>query len=301
MRAHCLLLAVLWMMPALQAAPRIEETLRLQLPAGRQLEARLLRPAQAGGRRPALILFGGLERGAAALDLVTVDQPLLLASFDYPLQLPDTLRWREAPQLLREIRRAVPETLLGIAELHRQLSLRPDVDPKRITIVGVSAGAPFATIAAEQCAIPALIVIHGFGDARGVVAWQFERKWSRRYGEPGRWAAWLVGPLIGRLMGLPVIETHARGLRPEQRALMIRAESDRLIPQRASESLWQALRESPAQVEQVVQRGGHVSGRAGEQIEVLLGISVSWLQRQGLIDLPISNKYDKRHIDILDV
>lgn len=277
------LLTLALLLPAPLAAAPLEETLPLPLASGRTLEARLLRPAQATEKLPAVILLGGYRRGAAALDLVTAGRPVLLAGFDYPVELPRKLRVSEIPRLLPQMRRGIAETREGLAVLHRELRQRPDVDPRRITLVGVSAGAPFATLAAADAGFPAVILVHGFADLPGVIQHQFARRWEPRAGWLGRAGAWMSARLLHALLGLPSIEQAAATLKPGQRVLMIRAERDDFIPTASSLALETALRRSGARVDLVVQPGGHVRGAAQEELKPVLEASLEWMAREKLI------------------
>lgn len=280
-RRWLLLLALL--LPTAAAAERIEETLPLTLASGQRVEARLLRPAQAGMRLPAIILLGGYRRGAGALDLVASKRPLLLAGFDYPVALPRRLRAADMPRLVPQTRRAIADTRSGLAALYTQLRQRPDVDPQRITLVGVSAGAPFATLAAADARIPAVILVHGFADLPEVIEHQFSRRWEPRHGRLGRAGAWLGSRLLHGLLALPDIEAAARSLRRDQRVLMIRAQRDDFVPAASSMALETALRQSGAELTVAVQPGGHVRGKAQAELQPLLKISLEWMQREGLI------------------
>lgn len=280
-RRWLILLALL--LPTATAAERIEETLPLKLPSGASLPVRLLRPAQAVEKLPAIIVLGGYQRGAGALDLVSTDKPVLLAGFDYPVELPRKLRVRDVPELLPKTRRAIADTRGGIAALHRELSRRPDVDPRRITLVGVSAGAPFATLAAADARIPAVILVHGFADLPEVIEHQFARRWEKKYGWAGRMSAWFCSRLLHGLLRLPSIEESARSLQGSQRVLMIRAERDDFVPKASSDALEQALRESKAEVEVLTQPGGHIRGAAPERLQPVLEASLEWMERERLI------------------
>jgi dienelactone hydrolase len=277
---------LLWLallLPATLAAAPAEEILPLSLASGRTLEVRLLRPEAARQKLPAIILLGGYRRGAGALDLVTAGQPVLLAGFDYPVELPRKLRVSEIPRLVPQMRRGIAETREGLALLHERLRRRPDVDPRRITLVGVSAGAPFATLAAADAGFPAVILVHGFADLPGVIEHQFARRWEPKYGRPGRWGAWLSSRLLHGLLALPSIEDAAASLKPGQRVLMIRAERDDFVPAGSSLALEHALRRSQAQLDLVVQPGGHVRGSAQEELRPVLEASLEWMRRKKLI------------------
>lgn len=261
-----------------------DELLPLRLNDGRVITARLRVPDLADASRalPAVMLLGGFERGASALDLVQPTRPTVLASFDYPIALPERLGVRDALRLLPEARRAVHDSLQALGLLHAQLARRADVDTARITLVGVSFGAPFAVVAAAEHEIPGLVVIHGFADLPTVIGHPFARRWA----EDGRaWMsplAWLLGHALDAYADLPVIEQHAARLRASQQVWMLSARDDALIPARATNALREALARSAARVDDELEDGGHLRGASDPRIPALLRRTERWLIARGL-------------------
>lgn len=281
------LLALLLMAPAhdCAAAPRLDERATLDLAEGRRLHATIRQPDAAvarGQRLPAVMLFGGFERGASALDLVQPTRPTVLASFDYPLAVPAALGWRESLALLPQARRAIHDSFEAIGLLHAQLRQRPEVDPARISIVGVSFGAPFAVVSAAEHRIPGLIVIHGFGDVTGVISHQFAWRWDVEQRPWLRPLAWLLGRFLNAYAALPRIEQHARRLDAGQHVWMLSAQDDALIPPRANESLRTAFAESAASFDYETETGGHLRGEDDPRIPELLQRTEAWLVSRGL-------------------
>ena len=269
-------------LPALASAA--ESRLALTLDSGRAVDARVLVPEQStDARMPAVMLFGGFERGASALDLIRTSRPTVLASFDYPLDVPEKARGMDYVRMLPAVRRGIRDSFDGIGKLHAYLATRPDVDPTRITIVGVSLGAPFAVVAAVDHDIPGLAVIHGFGRVNDVIAHQFIRRWGGR--ERGFWvepAASLLGNVLTWYADIPQIDIRARNLRDHQRAWMLSAQDDELMPARATDALREGLDASAAQFEFETEPGGHLRGGDDPRIPALLGKAERWMARAGL-------------------
>lgn len=267
------------------AAAPSDERVTLELAEGRSLQATVRAPASAGAqpsRRPAVMLFGGFERGASALDLVKPTRPTVLASFDYPLNVPGKLGWRASLALLPEARRAIHDSFEGIGALYAQLQQRPDVDPARVSIVGVSFGAPFAVVSAAELGIPGLVVIHGFADVPRVISHQFAWRWDvdqRPWLQP---MAWLLGRFLNSYADLPRIETHAQRLHAGQRVWMLSAQDDALIPPGANEALRKAFAASAARFEYETELGGHLRGEDDPRIPDLLQRTEAWLIAHGL-------------------
>jgi dienelactone hydrolase len=262
-------------------------TSRLMLPlqSGRELEVHLLVPPQASGeaRRPAVMVFGGFEYGAQALERVKTSRDTVLASFDYPFVLPEHVDGTlGALRLLPEARRAIRDTLDGIARLQAYLLSRPDVDPSRVTLVGVSFGSPFAVVAAQRNGTPGLAVIHGFGSVSDVVAHVLARRWDvdRR-----PWAG-IAASLAARVLvlgaGVPDVEHHAARLGAEQRVLMLAAQGDERVPSRATQALREAFEASSATLEFEQEPGGHLRGGDDPRIPSLLRRAERWMRDAGL-------------------
>lgn len=276
------LLVCVLISPASPAQLRAETTVELRLVSGRVIPARLVLPVQTGERLPAVMLFGGFERGAGALDLVEPSRPTLLASFDYPLSVPRKPRFWEALGLLPEARRGIADSVEAMGLLYAHLRTREDVDPARITLVGVSLGAPFAVAAAAEYGIPGLAVVHGFGQVRQVIAHQFIRRWEPRRGAWVRPVAHALAAFLTGYGGIPDVEARARTLRAEQRVMMLIAGDDELVPAAATAALLDGFRASAAQVESEVESGGHLAGEVDPRIPALLARTERWMVDHGL-------------------
>jgi len=269
--------------PAAAADPRIE-TLTLKLDDGRELPAQLRIPADAKGPLPALMLFGGFRRAAKVLDLVHTDRAVVWATFDYPFEPPRKFRFPGSLFDAPAARAAIHGGFEGIVKLHEALARHPAVDPKRITVVGASAGMPFATVGAARSPIPGVILVQGTGDVTVVIETMIYLKYRERYGEwvrrPSRWLArWIVW-----YCEIPDIAAHARQLRASQKALMLTATEDVFVPNPATELLWTALQESEATVERIDVEGIHLGiGDDSERIADLLQRSMRWMEAQGLL------------------
>lgn len=266
-----------------QAADFREEKLPLVLDDGRKIEANLRLPLAAQGKLPAIILFGGFRNAATVLDRVHADRPVIWASFDYPFEAPRKFEFPASLKLAPQMRAAIHGTLEGAGKLYAELKQHPEVDPARITIVGASAGAPFATIGAARHGIPGVILVQGFGDARRAVQHLLARKYEERWGALVRGPAWLLATWILWYCDVPDIVAHARELKPPQKVLMIAAREDDLVPREASEALWQALQESGARHERMELPGRHLRTRSAEQAADIMQRAMVWMEQNGLL------------------
>jgi pimeloyl-ACP methyl ester carboxylesterase len=230
------------------------------------------------------MLFGGVQRAAKVLDLVKLDRPVIWATFDYPYEPPRKFRFPSSLQYVPEAKAAIHGTFDGVVKLHEALRARADVDPRRITVIGASAGAPFATVGAARTDIPGVILVQGFADV--VRVWQnlMTRKRRAKYGDWIDWPALWLARLIHWYCEIPDIAAHARRLRASQKVLVFNTIGDDYIPAEASEPLWRALEESPAQYERIMLTGKHLGvGDDSQLIADILQRSLSWLEQQALL------------------
>lgn len=263
-----------------RAELRAETRVELRLQSGRVVTARLLLPVAADEPRPAVMLFGGLERGAAALDLVQPSRPTVIASFDYPFEFPESRSGSGVLRLLPATRRGIHDSLEAIGLLYAHLAAREDVDPARITIVGVSLGAPFAVLAAAEHGIPGVAVIHGFARVPEVIAHQLVTRWGEAFWV--RPAARMVGALLASYADVPDIEAQAQRLRPHQRAWMLSAAADERIPPSATRALREGFQASQATFTFETEPGEHLRGEDDPRIPALLERAEQWMDRAGL-------------------
>lgn len=268
---------------AVQAERRTEQLI-LTLEDGAELTAELRLPAAADGPHPAVMLFGGLRSAGEVLDLLPEsEQPIALASFDYPFEVPRDLRFPGALRHLPAARRAIFDTLEGIGRLHAALAAHPDIDAERITVVGASLGAPFAVISAAEHRIPGMVAVQGYGKLATVISHQFRIRWEPEWGSAGALAAKLLGHAIALWARLPEPEPHARQLTSGQHGLLIAADADQIIPESASQALWRAMQGSQARVQRRVLPGGHLHSSADALIRRIYNEAIAWKRDEGLI------------------
>lgn len=274
-----------------------ERRLDLILPSGTQVQARLIVPQRVNAPLPAIVLLGGFDRGGAALDLLPRDDRAVLVGFDYPLALPDKIRWQQIPRLARDIERGIDDTLAATILLRERLAQMPEVDPERVTLVGVSLGAPFAAIAGARADYPGVALLHGFGDLPGTIRHQFLRRWEPEYGRLGTAAAWAAEWAITALVSLPIPEQEAERLDSNQKVLWVTASEDEFVPRSAVESMREALRRSQASTSDGRTEGSHVRGRNPQAVSELLTLTTAWMQEQGLLDPPVPRAEPEAGVD----
>lgn len=275
---------LLALLPAVAQAQHREEKLPLLLDDGRKLEATLRLPPDAQGRLPAVMLFGGFRNAATVLDRVKSGRPMIWATFDYPFEPPRKFRLPQSLKVAPQMRAAIHGTFEGVGKLYDALRAHPQVDAARITVVGASAGAPFATVGAARHGIPGVVLVQGFGKVPRVVQHLFVRKYEPKWGAWVRGPAWLLAAWITWYCDIPPIEDYAAQLRASQKVLVIAADNDELIPKPASEALWTGLQQSAAPRERVVLPGGHLGiGDDARLVADVLQRSLAWMEQAGLL------------------
>lgn len=280
--AACALLLGVFAQPA--SAMATEDSLTLTLDSGREVAVRLRRDAPADAPQPAIILLGGFQRGGGAIDLIKSELPVIWVGMDYPYDPPRKFIFPGSLKQLPAFSTAVDETLEALRKLVATLRSRADVDAQRISIIGASAGAPFATIAGAQADIPGIVIVQGFGDLPTVIAHQFVRRWQPKYGDwVVRPAHWLASALVWGL-GLPHPEKYARQYEDGQQVLYIQAADDERIPASATQELWQAIGDSGASRTRRTLDGGHLGGARDQVlIDEMLRIGITWMGESGLL------------------
>lgn len=278
--------ALLFAIAALTAASADarDETLTLTLDDGRTLAATLRVPDGSAGRLPALMLFGGFRHAAQVLDKVQTPRPVIWATFDYPFEPPRKFRFPDSLRHAPAARAAIHGSFEGIQKLYRALLAHPRVDPARITVVGASAGAPFATVGAAREPIPGVVLVQGMGDVPLVIGHLIARKYRAKYGDwvatPSHW----LGRWIDWYCEIPDIAEQARQLRATQKVLMFTAAQDDFIPPAATAALWQALEDSAAIHERIDLPGVHLGvGDDRARIADILERAMRWMERQDLL------------------
>lgn len=254
------------------------------LDSGRDVAVRLRADAPSDAPQPAIILLGGFQRGAGAIDLVQTDLPVLWVGMDYPYDPPRKFIFPGSLKHLPAFSTAVDETLEALRRVVTRLRERADVDAQRISIIGASAGTPFATIAAAQADIPGVVIVQGFGDLPEVIAHQFILRWQPEYGDWVVWPARALAHVLVWGLDLPHPEVFARRYTADQQVLFVQATDDKRIPARATQALWDAVGSSPAKASRTAMDGGHLGGDDTQAlVNEMLRIGIDWMRTADLL------------------
>lgn len=229
--------------------------------------------APTGERRPAAILLGGFKSGRSAVEVPPFSADLVLASIDYPYEGPrkDLSAW----QWMRHawgMRRAVLETPAALLLVAQYLYSRDDVDPRRVSMIGVSLGAPFAVAAAAtDRRLAGAVLLHGGGDIRTLFAHTFsESLHPRLVGPVSTLVDWLLAPLE---------PTRYAGEIAPRPILMVNAASDESVPPESVLALYRAARQ-PKRLVWI--ETAHVRASNEEVVGELMQRTLDWMEERGL-------------------
>ncbi len=126
----------------------IDESILLTSETGLKVHLRVRRPVQNGEVLPLVVLLGGQRTGKDAVELIGIPDEMAFVAIDYPYdgrrRIEGVLQTLAAVDDVQQAFLDTPPSLsLALSWALRQ----PWVDPRRIELVGVSLGVPFAAVA----------------------------------------------------------------------------------------------------------------------------------------------------------
>src|SRR3989338_1290300 len=109
-------------------------------------------------------------------------------TFEYPFSESRVLKFPHSLKYVPSAKRALHQTLNGIANLVEWAKQQPAVDPGRVFLVGASFGAPLVSVvAAQKPEVKVLILIHGFGAIPETLSHRLGMSLEKKYGAVGKW------------------------------------------------------------------------------------------------------------------
>lgn len=134
-------------------------------PAGDSVQAVLRKPEESEERGlGGVVLVAGRETGRRAASVIPGPLDVAVLAVEYPEALPADLGFWSLFWRLGEIRRSALRFPPVLRDAAHFLATRPDVDPARIALVGVSFGVPFAAAAGRDPIFRGVALHHGGGD-----------------------------------------------------------------------------------------------------------------------------------------
>jgi len=225
-----------------------------------------------GTRYPAALLVGGFDTGRRAVDVPHETENLILASVDYPYYCP---LWPIGWQWVRyffPLRRGLLDTPPALLLAAQYLYTRDDVDPERVSIIGVSLGVPFAAAAAAtDRRLSGAALLHGGADIRRMAYYAYH----------DRGPAWVMGGLALALAWVlaPLEPAKYAGEIAPRPTLVVNATDDELIDPQSGYRLQRAVRQ-PKQV--IWHEARHVGRSQTEIVTELMQTTLDWMDANGL-------------------
>lgn len=217
------------------------------------------------GRRPLFLILGGYRTGERAATLIDETEGAVVAALGYPYEGPVDVSGLSVLAHLPAIRRAILDTPPAVQLALDYLLSRPDVDPDRVELVGVSLGA-FVTPAAAALdpRVSRLWLIHGAGRPRAVLEHGLRRYIP--YEVPRELVAAaanvvFAGPLLAPERWLPRL--HPRPV------VIINAHDDERLPPEAVAALYRSAREPK---EQMWLSGAHVHPDRADLVQAIMSV-----------------------------
>lgn len=245
----------------------------------------LLRVPKAGeSRAPAAVIVGGIQRGrriAIAAGLDAIARQAVIVSPDYPLE--QRRHTFEGLGLLTALPRIRPAAFDSVAQtllLLDYLETRPDVDARRLFLVGGSMGAPIVTVAGGVDPRPAaVVVLYGGGQLAALIAHTLEHPAQPR--PYPHWAAVVTGYGLSWLFAPLAPERYAPAIAP-RRFLMINGAGDSLVPRANVLALYEAARPPK---ELIWVEGEHIQPEETALIAHVGTVVSAWLEKHGLLTM----------------
>jgi fermentation-respiration switch protein FrsA (DUF1100 family) len=228
--------------------------------------------APSGERYPAAILLGGYKTGRKAVDIPVRTGNLVLLSIEYPYTGPERPRGLDWVRYFGTMRRAILDTPPAVLLAAQYLYTRRDVDPERVSVIGVSLGVPFSVAAAAtDKRIAGAALLHGGGDIATMAYYAFA----------DRGPAWVMRSLALGLswVAAPLEPTrYAPDVAPRP-VLMVNAADDEFIPRSSVLELYGSLRQPKRMV---WLESAHIATGDEDVVDGLMSITLEWMAERGL-------------------
>lgn len=240
---------------------RIEE-LRLRATSGLSFQVALRIPDRPLPGRPLILLLAGNETGHRAATLIRDPGGVAIAALSYPFAEIPYRDWLPLLAALPDIQRGILDTPSAVLLALDYLLQRPDLEPARVELVGVSFGAYLSAVpAALDDRVDRLWLIHGSAAPADVIS----------YGLQGRLpTAWLrdtVGSLLASIAGAAHLAPEHWLPRYARRPLVvISAAGDESLPRSAVRALHALV---PEKTEVLWTPGDHVHPKRPDIMERL--------------------------------
>lgn len=233
--------------------------IRLASSSGLEVELALRVPEEPLPERPLLIMLSGQETGRKAVEVIPDTRGVAVAALSYPF---GTIPHRDGLALLfalPRIQRGILDTPPAVMLAADYLLARPDLQPGRVELAGISFGAYLAAVpAALDPRIERLWLIHGSGNPQGVIAAGLRKRIANEELRQG--VAWLLATAASAHHLSPEYWVPRITPRP---LIVVNASEDHSLPREAVTRLHAALKQ-PFEV--LWSPGDHVHPKRPETI-----------------------------------
>ncbi len=242
------------------------KSVRLISDSGLQVSFRVIRNLEYDAPLPVIMVLGGYRTGSNVVELFGDVGDRAIVGLDYPYYGPKKAKGViPIAKTIPLVRQAFLDTTPAVSLILDWLIEQAWVDKKRIVIVGVSLGVPFAaTAAARDGRITGLVLVHGAVDNRLWLEIQVARRTDVEF------LHYPLGTILHWLAYGPVLDTgkHVAAVSPRS-VLIVGARDDARTPARQTELLFDAARD-PKRLRWT--DGQHIGSHRTEIIEGLLRI-----------------------------
>ncbi len=254
-------------------APAVRETqaysskaVRLVADTGLAVDLRVLRPADAAGPLPLMVVLGGHRTGRDAVDLIGDPGHVIVAALDYPYHGPSSIRTLgEFLRALRLLQQGLLDTPPAVSLALDWLTQQPWVDGSHSELVGVSLGTPFVAVAgALDERFRRVWIIHGGAGNQGWIEYNLGSRVASAF-----WRS-VTARVLHLLAYGSTFDTEAWVARIAPRPLVVvGATDDERLPRHKVERLYHAAGQPR---ELIWTQGAHVDPRRPDIVQALLAI-----------------------------
>lgn len=244
----------------------LSQAIELRSNSGLQVQLRVLRPDDAPGPVPVVVLLAGHRTGRNAVDLIGDPGSLAMVALDYPYYGPENIRSKLGYlRSLGDFQTALLDTPPAASIVLDWLETQDWADTSQAELIGISFGAPFVAVAgALDERFGRVWIIHGGAGNRGWIEHNLRDRipqdWLRPlaatllhlvvYGASFNTAEW-----VARIAPRPVVVVGAR--------------DDERLPEHKVMALFAAAGEPK---ELIWTEGGHVDPRRPQLVRQILDI-----------------------------